>query len=72
MLAFEVTVSGGLGTALLEAYPEFAELRPSHIRLVAPDPTTTARVVARLQTAGVNVVAVDERCPDRHVAGPIA
>jgi hypothetical protein len=72
VLDFEVTVSGGLGTRLLEAYPEFEGLRPSHVRLVAPDPATTARVVARLQAAGVAVVAVDERCGDWQAAGPMA
>lgn len=62
MLAFELTVGGGLGTPLLAAYPELAGLRASHVRLVVATQAATAGIVARLEAAGVPVLAVDELC----------
>jgi hypothetical protein len=59
VLAFELIVGGGLGARLRDAYPELEGLQASHVRIVVPE-VAAAGVVARLEAAGVSVLAVDE------------
>lgn len=63
MIDVEIVVAGALGDLVLSTLPGFTAERRLFTRLVVADQAAAGHVLARLETAGLEVVAVTELAP---------
>lgn len=64
MIQVQIVVAGGLGDLALSMFPELHGQRRQTSWFTVPDQATAAAVLARLTTAGIEVVGVAEQpCP---------
>ena len=64
MIDVEIVVAGGLGDLVLSTLPGFTAERRLFTRLVVADQAAAGHVMARLETEGLEVVAVTELAPE--------
>ena len=64
MIDVEIVVAGALGDLVLSTLPGFTAERRLFTRLVVADQAAAGNVLARLEDAGLEVVAVTELAPE--------
>ena len=64
MIDVEIVVAGALGDLVLSTLPGFSAERWLLTRLVVADQTAAGNVLARLESVGLEVVAVTELAPE--------
>jgi hypothetical protein len=68
MIDVEIVVAGALGDLVMFTLPGFTAERRLSTRLVVADQAAAGHVLARLQEAGLEVVAVTELAPEVSLA----
>lgn len=69
MIDVEIVVAGALGDLVLSTLPGFTAERRLFTRLVVADQAAAGNVLARLQEADLEVVAVTELAPEASSPG---